>query len=94
MTCPQCQNNSIPFLKTWTRSGFGSYRCPVCGAVSRVKRSPLLLAASGCLGGLAALSVLYYRSWKCLIVAFIIVLILDALMDFFFRRLELVKPKA
>jgi hypothetical protein len=94
MTCPKCQNNSISFLKTWTRSGFGNYRCPTCGAVSRVKRSAPLLIGSTCLGGLAAFSVLYHRSWKVFIIAFAIVLVLDALMDFFFRRLELVEPKA
>jgi hypothetical protein len=94
MVCPQCQNNSIPFLKTWAKSGMGTYVCPSCGAVLRVKKSAPLVLGSTCLGLLAAGSALYYRSWKVLIVAAVVALILDAFLDFLFRRLELSKPKA
>jgi hypothetical protein len=94
MVCPKCQNNSIPFLKAWFRSGLGQYRCPGCGAVSRVKKSTPLMLGSLCLGILAAALAVCFKSWTVLIVASVIALILDAMMDFLFRRLESVEPKA
>jgi hypothetical protein len=94
MLCPKCHNNSIPFLKTWARSGFGKYRCFTCGADSRVRKSVPLMIGSTCLGLLAGGLAIYYQSWKILLVAALIALIIDAVKDFFFRRLELVDPKA
>ncbi len=94
MVCPKCKKDSVPFFKTWTRSGLGKYRCSDCGAVSRVKKSQVLMLGSFGLGILAAGSAVYFQSWKVLIVASVVALILDAVMDFFFRRLELDEPKA
>ena len=94
MVCPKCKKNSVSFFQAWTRSGFGKYRCSDCGAVSRVKKSRILMLGSFCLGILAAGSAVYFQSWKVLIVASVTAIILDAVMDFFFRRLELDEPKA
>jgi hypothetical protein len=93
MVCPKCQNNTIPFLKTWARSGLGKYQCPGCGAVSRVKKSGPLLLSSTCLGLVAGGLAVYYQSWKILIVASLIAIVLDAVLDFIFRRLELAESK-
>ncbi|MGC9943182.1 MAG: hypothetical protein ABSE48_15240 [Verrucomicrobiota bacterium] len=53
-----------------------------------------LMIGSTCLGLLAGGLAIYYQSWKILLVAALIALIIDAVKDFFFRRLELVDPKA
>jgi phage FluMu protein Com len=90
MKCPQCQIDSIPFGTMWLKSGFGTYRCPRCGAVSRVKRSVPLVLTSSCLGGLAAGLGWFFRSWPVFGVAVLVVVALDALIDSRFRRLEVV----
>jgi hypothetical protein len=94
MVCPQCRKNTISFLKTWSKSGFGTYRCPGCGTELRVKKSLPLVLGSIFLGGIAAGLSIYFRSWKVLIIASLVVLVLDGVMDFCFRRFEPVEPKA
>jgi len=89
MICPGCQTNSIPFAKFWLKSGFGTYRCPSCGAVCRIKKSTPQRLASMCLGALGASVYLYFRSWGIFAMALVMVLLIDALKDYKFRRLEL-----
>jgi len=87
MECPNCHKNSIPFFRVWRRSGFGTYRCPDCGAVCRVKKSALLFVLAVFLGGLAGGLGLYFRSWIVLVVGFAVAMIIDALIDWRCRRL-------
>jgi hypothetical protein len=93
MACPKCQVDSIPFGKMWLKSGFGTYRCPSCGAISRVKKSVPLVIVSLCLGGLSAGLGLFFQSWIVFGVAFVVVVALDALIDSRFRRLEIAGAK-
>jgi hypothetical protein len=52
-----------------------------------------LVVASMSLGGIAGGVLLWLRSWSLFAVVLVVVLALDALMDFRFRRLELVEPQ-
>jgi hypothetical protein len=92
MICPKCNTNSISFLKAWFKSGLGRYRCPNCGANCRVRKNGWLTVGSTCLGLAAAGAAIYYQSWKVLIVASVVALILDGVMDSLFRQLELSEP--
>ena len=87
MVCPNCQSNSIPFVRLWLKSGRGSYRCPSCSATCRVRKSATLFIASLCLGFAAGLGLLF-GSGPAFAVAIAVVLVIDALMDYRFRRLE------
>jgi hypothetical protein len=90
MKCPQCQTDSIPFGKIWLKSGFGTYRCPNCNALCRVRRSNWLFVVCLCLGGAASGLGLWSRSWLVFGAAVFVAVLLDALIDFRFRRLELI----
>jgi hypothetical protein len=93
MICPSCQTDSIPFAKFWLKSGLGTYHCPNCGAVCRIKKSTPQRIASMCLGGVVAGICLFFRSWTIFAAALVVILILDAWKDYRFRRLELVEAK-
>jgi hypothetical protein len=73
----------------WLKSGRGTYRCPSCGMISRVKKSVPLVIMSLSLGALSAVLGFVFRSWLVFGVAFVIVTALDALIDSRLRRLEL-----
>ena len=89
MICPNCKNNTIPFLRVWLAGEFGRFACPHCAARCRVRRSLLHCAISGGLGCLAVLLGLLFSSWKVFAVAIAAVLALDALKDHRFRQLEM-----
>lgn len=89
MNCPSCQKDSIPFLRLWLKSGFGTYHCPNCNAISRIKKSVPLLVFSGGLGVVSAGFGILFRSWGVFGVALAVAVVLDAVVDFRLRRLEL-----
>src|SRR5690242_17209100 len=89
MICPKCQSNSIPFVKTWLKGGLGRHSCPDCGADCYVRESLPLTAASCCLGLLAVGLSVFFWSWSVLLVAAVVTIAADALMDYRFRRMEL-----
>ncbi len=93
MICPKCQSDSIPFTKLWLKSGFGTYRCSGCGAISRVKKCVPLVIASMSFGGIAVILGFAFRSWLVFGVALVLGIIVDALIDSRLRRLELVKSE-
>jgi hypothetical protein len=93
MICPKCRNDSIPFEKIWLKGGLGTYRCPTCGAISRVKRSVPLAIASMSFGGIAAIVGFLLRSWLAFGITLAFGVILDALMDSRLRRLELIQTE-
>ena len=92
MNCPSCQKNVIPFIKLWLLSGFGTHRCPSCGAICRIRKSWRLKVFSLCLGGLVAFVGFHYRSWTVGVTAFMVALMVDAFVDARFRRLDLARP--
>ena len=70
-------------------SGYGIHRCASCGAACRFRKSwPLKLVALG-LGGFAGIAGYRSGSWVVFGAIFIAALILDALVDWRFRRAEL-----
>jgi hypothetical protein len=77
----------------WLKGGFGTYRCPTCGAISRVKKSMPLAIASMSFGSVAAIVGFLFRSWFVFRVAMTLGLIFDALMDSRLRQLELVQTE-
>ena len=93
MICPNCQNDTIPFSTLWLKGGLGSYRCPSCSAMSRIKKSIPLTIISVCIGGIATSLGFYFRSWIIFGIALVIGLLLDAILDNRFRSLELTKTK-
>jgi hypothetical protein len=89
MTCPSCQKNTIPWLKLWMMSGYGSHRCPSCGAICRLQKSwPLKIVVIG-LGGFSAFLGVHFQSWTVWAIATIISIAIDVLVDARFRRSEL-----
>jgi hypothetical protein len=93
MTCPSCQKNVIPWLKLWLMSGYGTHCYPSCGATCRLRKSwPLKLVAVG-LGAFAGIVGYRSDSWVMFGAIFIAALILDALVDSLFRRLDLMDAK-
>lgn len=93
MICPKCQNNSIPFARVWLKSGLGTYRCPGCGAVSRVRKSVPMFVASMCFAAVAVIVGFLFRTWLAFGIAVAVIVIIEALMDYRLRRLELVETK-
>jgi hypothetical protein len=89
MICPSCKKDTIPWLKLWFMSGYGTHRCSSCGAICRLRKSwPLKLVVVG-LGFISALLGIHYHSWTVWGIATIIALTLDVLVDSHFRRSEL-----
>ena len=89
MTCPNCKKDSVPFIKLWLKSGYGTQRCSNCGATCRIQKSFRLRMAASFLGALSAFIGLHFHSWVVLGVVFVAALTLGAFLDFRFRRLEL-----
>ncbi|HYA88467.1 MAG TPA: hypothetical protein VEI57_15545 [Nitrospirota bacterium] len=89
MVCPRCGNNTIPFSKVWIKGGLGTYRCPSCNAICRIKESVPLTMISTSIGFFAGILGLYFRSWILFGVVLAIGLLLDVVLDSRLRRLEL-----
>jgi hypothetical protein len=91
MLCPKCQNDSVPFVRFWLTSGFETQTCQNCGAICRVKKSPIFLVISFSLALLmviAAVIGLVLNNWFFVIIP-IIAICVDPLVYRCFRRLEL-----
>lgn len=88
MICPNCKSDSIAFWNTWLKGSFGCHHCGTCGAVCRVRKSLVLTIVSGCMGGAAGLFLLF-RSWLIFGIAVAVGLVIDAMMDYRFRQLDL-----
>jgi len=93
MICPNCQKDSIPYLKLWLMSGYGTQRCSSCGATCRIRKSLPLRLCGAFLGALSAVIGLHFRSWLVFGVIFIVALVLSYLLDLRFRRLKLADTK-
>ncbi len=89
MVCPSCENNSIRFSVVWIKGGLGTYRCPSCNALCRIKKSFPLTMISSSIGLFATILGFYFRSWIVFGAALAMGLLLDAVLDSRFRRLEL-----
>ena len=87
MICPICKHNGVPFSSVWIRSGWGRFNCRDCGATLKVRkdaRLPLLSALLACSAFILGIST---KSWIVFSAAVIIVIFLDALIDYRFRVL-------
>ncbi len=93
MRCPNCQNDTISFFTLWLKGGLGTYRCPSCSAMCRIKKSIPLTIVSMCIGGIVTVLGFYFRSWITFGIALIIGLLLDAVLDSRLRSLELAEIK-
>ena len=80
-------------MTLWFMSGYGTHRCSSCGATCRLRKSwPLKLVAVG-LGAFAGIVSYRSGSWIVFGAIFIAGSILDGLVDYYFRRADLVDAK-
>ncbi len=89
MTCAKCKSDSVPFIGVWLKGGVAKYRCPQCGTLNRLKRAAHLVVISFSIGGLAVIVGFVFRSWWVFGIALVIGSLLDILMDYRFRQLEI-----
>ena len=88
MVCPHCKKNSIPFFKVWSKSigWFRTLTCPECNKKSKMKRNIVLFIVSFCLG-VGVLVPLFLEIWGIFILALVVALIIDAAIDYKYRKL-------
>jgi len=94
MRCPACGEASVPFGRVWLRGGTGRFACDRCGAQLRLQRNPWLVLISGALAAGAAAIGYFSLDWGLLLVSFVVVLSMDAALDYHFRRLVQAEPEA
>ena len=89
MVCPHCKKNSIPFFKVWLKSigWFRTLTCPECNKKSKMKKNIVLTIVSFCLG-VGVVVPLFLKSWGIFILALVVALIIDAAIDYKYRKLE------
>jgi hypothetical protein len=88
MVCPHCKKNSIPFFKVWSKSigWFRTLTCPECNKKSKMKRNIVLGIVSFCLG-VGVLVPFFLEIWGIFILALVVTLIIDAALDYKYRKL-------
>ena len=92
MKCPNCQRDSIPFLKVWVKSDFGTFKCPDCGATAGVVRSVPLILGSISIGIMVFVLGVYFGSLIVFDVALVVGSVVDAAVTYRFRRLKVIGP--
>ena len=91
MICPSCQSDSIPFLHAWRKAGYGTYKCPACGATSRFPVSVPLVAVTILQSVSLVLIGFYLAGLSGFVVGLVMALLIDAAIDYKFRHLVLVQ---
>lgn len=87
MICPNCQNDSIPFIHVWKKSGLGTYKCPSCGASSRVKVQILLVAITFLQSASLLIGGYCLARFSGFAVGLVAAFLVDAAIDYKFQRL-------
>ncbi|MGB1800512.1 MAG: hypothetical protein ACPHLK_06750, partial [Gammaproteobacteria bacterium] len=93
MKCVKCNENGIPFIKIWIKSGYGHYKCDKCAVTLKVKKNYKLVFVPILLGTISTAIGIYYESWAVFFAAFLVAITIDAIIDTQILELELIIDK-